>query len=58
MVSFGGATSSSVPGVGNGIRGAVTAALWGDSALRCSGTVASLSVGVGIGVGASPMSPL
>ena len=58
MVSFGGATSSSVPGVGNGIRGVVTAALWGDSALRCSGTVVSLSIRVGIGVGVSVMFPL
>ena len=43
MVSFGGATSSSLPGVGNGIKG-VSAALWGDLALRCSGTVVSLSI--------------
>ena len=57
MVSFGGATSSSLLGVGNGIRG-VSAALWGDLALRCSGTVVSLSIRVGIGVGVAAMSPL
>ena len=56
MVSFGGATSSSLLGVGNGIRG-VVAALWGASTLRCSGTVVSILIGDGICVGVSVVPP-
>ena len=59
MVFFGGATSSSLLGVGNGIKGVVvSAALWGASTLRCSGTVASILIGDGIRVGVSVVPPL
>ena len=58
-MSFGGPTSSSLLGVGNGIRGVVvSAAFWGASTLRCSGTVVSLSIGDGICVGVSVVPPL